>query len=351
MMKKRIFTSVSMALLAILFTGNATAAAQPNGLLKALKDIDRSVCKTFGTCKAKAKPKPKLQVRKNKVRTPAPAKETTTLNLNDVMIEAPPKKIKVAPPIPKAKPVLKPEDVAVVPLPPMKPVLKSQDVAVVPLPHLKPQKPATVIAPTPAVIPSVNPPKDVSSNDADKNCLEQLRQQGVEFSIATDVVDSGQCHVQNPVHLKSLKTSKNVISLPESPLLNCQYALQFSKWLGESAAPIMATQLNTPLEKVSTGPGYDCRGRNGDTGAKLSEHGRGNAVDVTTFSMKDGKVVNVADAPNTTSPSYTVLRGLRASACGYFTTVLGPGSNSAHATHFHFDLGMHGKSANYRICE
>jgi hypothetical protein len=42
---------------------------------------------------------------------------------------------------------------------------------------------------------------------------------------------------------------------------------------------------------------------------------------------------------------------LRTSACGYFTTVLGPGSNEAHKNHFHFDLALHGRSDNYRICE
>jgi hypothetical protein len=35
----------------------------------------------------------------------------------------------------------------------------------------------------------------------------------------------------------------------------------------------------------------------------------------------------------------------------YFTTILGPGSNASHADHLHFDLGLHGKTANYRICE
>jgi hypothetical protein len=32
------------------------------------------------------------------------------------------------------------------------------------------------------------------------------------------------------------------------------------------------------------------------------------------------------------------LNKVRAEACGYFTTVLGPGYNRAHANHFHFDL-------------
>jgi Extensin-like protein C-terminus len=45
------------------------------------------------------------------------------------------------------------------------------------------------------------------------------------------------------------------------------------------------------------------------------------------------------------------LRELRSSACGYFTTVLGPGTNAAHASHFHFDRGSHGKSGTNHICE
>jgi hypothetical protein len=84
--------------------------------------------------------------------------------------------------------------------------------------------------------------------------------------------------------------------LPEAPLLNYKHALQFSKWLSGSAAPILAAQLNTALEKVSTGPGYECRARNGDMFVKISEHGRGNAVDISTFSMHDGRIINVADA-------------------------------------------------------
>jgi hypothetical protein len=52
-----------------------------------------------------------------------------------------------------------------------------------------------------------------------------------------------------------------------------------------------------------------------------------------------------------TGTSSVALSGLRTSACGYFTTVLGPGSNAAHKNHLHFDLGQHGKSGKYRICE
>jgi hypothetical protein len=253
---------------------------------------------------------------------------------------------------PRAEPKIIP------PLPRQKPLTKPKEVSLVSLPHIKPQKSASIILP-PVVAPSTNLHRDIPSSDGDKDCLRQLHAQGAGFTVAasvvdtvaTGVLDNGPCHVQNPIRLEYVKAKNDLIRLPEAPLLNCKYALQFSKWLSESAAPILAAQLNTTLDRVSTGPGYECRARNGDMFAKISEHGRGNAVDISTFSMHDGKVINVADAQNPSASSYTILRALRSSACGYFTTVLGPGSNAAHVSHFHFDLGVHGKSGTYHICE
>ncbi len=80
-----------------------------------------------------------------------------------------------------------------------------------------------------------------------------------------------------------------------------------------------------------------------------SEHATGNAVDITTFTLEDGKTIHVADARDLSATSYQLLRGLRTTACGYFSTVLGPGSNAAHASQFHFDMGRHGKSARSYI--
>jgi hypothetical protein len=38
-------------------------------------------------------------------------------------------------------------------------------------------------------------------------------------------------------------------------------------------------------------------------------------------------------------------------ACGWFTTILGPGSDPAHADHLHVDIQQHGSSDRYRICQ
>ena len=296
---------------------SGVAAAQPNALIKILGDIDRDFCRTFKvTCKARSKPR---VVKRQKPVSDA----RTKVELSAIPLEGKTNATKPtsAPPIPIQKPVIAPEVVTSAPIPRAKPQT--------------PQKQA-------AIIPRVLPRETLPSND-DRTCLQQLRVLGADFTVPAVNVDSGQCHVQNPVNLHSVKAQQNLIKLPEAPLLNCKFALQFSKWLSESGAPILAAQLNTPLEKISTGPGFECRGRNGDSSAKISEHGYGNAVDITTLRMRDGKVIDVADS--------TLLQGLRTSACGYFTTVLGPGSNSAHEKHFHFDLGVHGKSGNYRICE
>lgn len=193
--------------------------------------------------------------------------------------------------------------------------------------------------------PEVNPA--IPEND----CLTSLRRSGVEFDALATTVGDGRCHVDVPVRLHAVHTAEGEIALPDSPILNCQFARQFALWLSDTGAALVSTHLDIKLAKITTGPGYECRGRNGDASAKLSEHATGNAVDITTITTADGRRIHISDAGNAASPSYKVLRGLRTTACGYFTTVLGPGSNAAHAEHFHFDMGMHGKSRNYRICE
>jgi hypothetical protein len=352
------------------------AQSAPNGLIDALRQMDRNVCKSMTfTCKKKAAARSKKKSKNASVAAAAPKKpvkeaaadaapepikkaarpvkeqapiekaaetkkvvqsksksqpkeRASTLKLDDVLIEPPVQSKPVNPPIPEVKPIQPATTIAKSPpLPPQKPEV---------------QKPIVV-----AVLPRTKPPVEAAPLPANGDCLKQLRGTGAEFVVATDAADKGQCHVENPVHLKSVGS----IALPEAPLLNCRYAVAFSRWLSDSANPLARSKGYRALKKVSTGPGYECRGRNGDSSAKLSEHGRGNAVDITTFTFADGKTIAVSDAGNSSSGAYNMLKAIRTSACAPFTTVLGPGSNAAHASHFHLDLGTHGKSGTYRICE
>jgi hypothetical protein len=325
------------------------AAAQPNALIKALTNADRAFCRSLKTkCKVRGKApavKREKPIAEKPVEAP-PIPVQKPLVAQDVAAPAP---------IPREKPqnlqkdtARLPEDAqsgkvdklaSATPLPAQRPVIAPKAEVPVPLPRSKPQS----LQKQAAIIPRVLPRDTLEPSDKSDTCLQKLRAAGADFAIPASNVDYGKCHVQNPVNLKTVKAQGRTIKLPEAPLLNCKFALQFSKWLGEAGAPILAAQLDSPLDKLSTGPGFECRGRNGDGSAKISEHGYGNAVDITTLRMLDGKVINVAGSE--------LFDGFRTSACGYFTTVLGPGSNAAHEKHFHFDLGLHGKSGNYRICE
>ncbi|MEP7173460.1 MAG: extensin family protein [Aestuariivirga sp.] len=377
-MGKLKFILVFAAILAIPGWESAIAA-QPNSFKNFMSNLDRKVCQKFNaTCQTRSKTATK---RKKQAEPPATTEKIETSAVTPIPIEKPKIAQDVTEPAPL--PFKKPEaaqDVAEpAPIPRTKPQELQKHAAIIPtaLPAVtKSNKVNKLVNPAPkstqrpvieamaepeadmsAPLPRIKPealqqqaalipramPKDIIRKDDTESCFQMLRAMGAKFTVAAATVDYGKCSVENPVNLRSVTVKQNTISLQEAPLLNCKFALQFSKWLSESGAPILSAQLDSPVERISTGPGFECRGRNGDGTAKVSEHGYGNAVDISTFRLRNGKTLHVGDS--------TLLPGVRASACGYFTTVLGPGANAAHAAHFHFDMGAHGKSGNYRICQ
>jgi hypothetical protein len=100
---------------------------------------------------------------------------------------------------------------------------------------------------------------------------------------------------------------------------------------------------------VRTGPGYECRNRNGAANGKLSAHAVGQAIDISGFELSNGKLIPVK--PDGDEAMRDVVDSVRTAACGWFTTVLGPGSDAAHTDHLHVDVAMHGASDRYRICQ
>ena len=101
------------------------------------------------------------------------------------------------------------------------------------------------------------------------------------------------------------------------------------------------------LAAIDTGTSYMCRNRNSAEGGFTSEHGFANAVDVTGFTLADGRSIGVeADWLPAAAPEGRLLRLAHDAACGGFTTVLGPEANAEHHDHLHLDLGCHGQSCH-----
>jgi hypothetical protein len=153
------------------------------------------------------------------------------------------------------------------------------------------------------------------------------------------------CGGEDMVRLDAVTRSGGVrIDLKPAPVLRCTFAESVAAWLRDEVAP-RVEKLGAALRAVETYDSYECRGRNRVPGAKLSEHGKGNAVDLRSFILADGRVVALTDV----SVAKDFRDELRESACHRFTTVLGPGSDSAHESHIHVDLIE--RRGGYRMCQ
>lgn len=160
------------------------------------------------------------------------------------------------------------------------------------------------------------------------------------------------CRIEAPVRLKAVPVPSRPeasVILKEQPILACRFAEAYGQWLGGLVAPMMAGVLRTDLKAVRTGPGFECRNRNRAVSGKLSAHAEGLAIDMTGFELADGSTLSIKAAGGERERG--VLDAVRRAGCGWFTTILGPGSDAAHADHLHVDVQQHGASDRYRICQ
>lgn len=177
-------------------------------------------------------------------------------------------------------------------------------------------------------------------------CRRALEAAGVVAEPAAAFTGDDQCILEDPVALEAVGAHTGNIGLPGRPTLECRFAAVFGDWLREVVNPVAASLLGAHVDAVITGPGHQCRHR---AGGGLSEHGIGNAIDVTAIRLIDGRSIRIESLVDAEGAEREFLRAISAAACGYFTTVLGPGSDAAHADHLHLDMAER-SSAEYRIC-
>ena len=157
-----------------------------------------------------------------------------------------------------------------------------------------------------------------------------LKAAGASFNWV-GVATEGSCTIADAVELLSVDTGVDVIKFQQKPVLSCSFAALLGRWTGEIAGPVFAAYSGEQLRSVVSGPGIVCRNRVGGTKTKISEHAKGNAIDITGFRLSGKRTVKIGDKHSNSEKQ--ALQALRTSACGYFTTVLGPGANSAHNHH------------------
>ena len=263
---------------------------------------------------------------------------------------------RLAPPLPKPRPADLKTDKPVQankhsPIVPAPPAVAKPMPPVVVAPVIPPVPPAPpVVKPVPpAVVVPVTPPVPPPTTDRASACLTALAATGTSFVPVPQPGTTAVCQIDTPVRLNSISTKLGVVKLPDQPTVKCDFALKLSQFVDQRVQPLAQQSVGSTVVTMGTGPGFDCRGRNGDSAAKISEHASGDAVDIVYFKLANKLQILVKDSLNVQSPSFAFLRDVRAAACDEFTTVLGPGANKAHAEHFHVDLEA--RSGGFRLCE
>lgn len=148
------------------------------------------------------------------------------------------------------------------------------------------------------------------------------------------------CGVSDAVRV----TSVSGVKLSQAATLDCKTAKSLANWMDKSAKPAIGTK-GGGLASISVMGHYACRPRNNQKGAKISEHGRGRAIDIGAFKLKDGQSFSVLKDWRSAKWSKT-LKKMHQGACGPFGTVLGPNANRFHQDHFHFDTARY-RSGSY----
>ena len=173
------------------------------------------------------------------------------------------------------------------------------------------------------------------SSPDEVGCRRRLEDMGVDFTAIPAIDDGRGCGIAAPILVRTLAPG---VALTPPATINCRLAERLARWLSEGVQPAARRLLGgaqvVAVRQVSS---YSCRTRNSRRGARLSEHAKGNALDIDRLIFASGAIMEVSLAPGGRAAT-AFQSAIRAAACRFFMTVLGPGSDAAHATHFHFDL-------------
>jgi hypothetical protein len=217
------------------------------------------------------------------------------------------------------------------------------------LPRARPEHPAELLAmvpqerpererPAPPLAPRVPELEDMA-------CLARIEALGVRYTKAESIDPQGPCNVDHPLTVTALGMG---VRITPQATLNCRTAEALALWTRDELVPAARDILGATPTRIVQNSTYVCRYRNNDPDAKISEHAHANAVDIGSIGFAEREPFNVADRDMSSLEGRFQVT-IRGGSCDHFTTVLGPRSNAAHATHFHFDMAQ--RRGGYRLCD
>lgn len=193
------------------------------------------------------------------------------------------------------------------------------------------------------------PPSAIVKEDPEKlaACISDLKSLGAEFKESGPISEEdGLCGIEKPIIVSKPLPG---IRLSEPTPIRCEAALALSHWLKDTVQPALAVAVpDAKLTGVRNASTYACRKRNNAETGKISEHARGNAIDVIALELDKGEPVEMTPKAEDPTMIGAFQRTATTGACLHFTTVLSPGSDATHEDHLHLDVLE--RKGGYRFC-
>jgi hypothetical protein len=196
--------------------------------------------------------------------------------------------------------------------------------------------PPRLAAPPPAIL------------DPDSACLKDLRDRHVAFE-AQAAFPPGSCSVPNPVKV----SGDSQLRLNTPGVMSCSMARSLERFETLVVEPVALKVFGQKVVRLIHMGTYNCRTRRTETttasakgqgesrGGRLSEHAKGQAIDVGGFELADGTVISVKKDWRGAGKRSEFLQEVARASCEHFNVVLTPNHNRLHNDHLHLDIGPH----------
>lgn len=123
--------------------------------------------------------------------------------------------------------------------------------------------------------------------------------------------------------------------------LTCEMAAALALWVEHEVQPLAQSTFGSKVASIGDMGIYDCRNIVGNPLMKSvrSQHATANAIDISGFTLDNGKQISVLRDWTGKSAESDFLKAVHGRACRYFRVAIGPEYNAAHKNHFHLDRG------------
>lgn len=151
-----------------------------------------------------------------------------------------------------------------------------------------------------------------------------------------------------PVKEPYSPASAEIAKLEPAATLACPIVSALDQWESEGIEPAALRWFGSPVTEIHQIGSYSCRDMIGSGTDHISEHAFGNALDISGFTLANGRTITVKGGWHGTPNEQGFLHDVQLSACNIFVTVLAPGYNPEHHDHIHVDLMR--RPPGYRPC-